>query len=117
MSMKINIEDDNNYNKNTYDLVSNRFNTNEEISLIDAPSFIEESPSFNKSNIQNIKIIENNESEDKNKMIISHNETKRDILDDERFDINNSFLKSDKVEEIINTDILKDHNSKKIIKT
>ena len=117
MSMKINIEDDNNYNKNTYDLVSNRFNNNEEISLIDAPSFIEESPSFNKSNIQNIKKIENNESEDKNKMIISHNETKRDILDDERLDINNSFLKSDKGEEIINTDILKDHNNKKIIKT
>ena len=40
--MKINYEDDDEdyyNNKNLYDQVLNRFNNNEEINLIDAPSF------------------------------------------------------------------------------
>ena len=87
MSMKINIENEDDSNKNVYDQVSNRFNTNEEISLIEAPSFMDDSYKY-KINMKKIKdrsIDENNNynneinniSNENNRMIISHNETKR----------------------------------------
>ena len=53
MSKKINIEYDDDINTNLYDQISNRFNNNEEINLIDAPSFMEESNIQNKSDIKN----------------------------------------------------------------
>lgn len=48
MSMKINIEEDNDYNSNLYDQICNRFNNQEEISLIEAPSFMDDSISYKK---------------------------------------------------------------------
>ena len=126
MSMKINFEnDDNNNDQNFYEQISNRFNTYEEISLIDAPSFMEDSHSFikytkktekninsnedkNKNNISSF-IDNDNINEEDNQMIISHNETKRD----------ESIIKNNNIkEEIINTDIINDNdNSDIMIKT
>lgn len=119
MSMKINIEDDDNSNnQNVYDQVSNRFNTNEEISMIDAPSFLEESSYYTQnkktSENKNKKSSENknniNSQDTNDKMIISNNETKKNIFDEkQQMETNNSFLKSEK-QEIINTDIVKNNN-------
>ena len=92
MSMKINYGDDeDDYNKNIYDNVLNRFNNNEEINLIDAPSFMEE------SNIQN----QSNKKNDSNIMMISQNEINNNENSIKNFE--NSF--NNKNEEIINTDI------------
>ena len=93
MSMKINYgdEDEDDFNKNIYDNVLNRFNNNEEINLIDAPSFMEE------SNIQN----QSNKKNDSNIMMISQNEINNNENSIKNFE--NSF--NNKNEEIINTDI------------
>ena len=109
MSMRINIEEedeDNNYYQDIYSQVSNRFNTNEEISLIDAPSFMEESHSKNFNTIQNEKGNENNKEQVGN-MIISHDEIKKD---ENEFNSFNKYINNSK-EEIINTDFL--NNSEK----
>lgn len=109
MSMKINIENDDNYNQNIYEQVSNRFKTKKDINLIDSASFMEESHSNNKYILKNRNKFEdgsNIDNEDESKMIISHNETKRDINDTENLNINNTISKNPK-EEIINTDILR----------
>lgn len=109
MSKKIDIENnDDNYNQNIYDQVSNKFNTYEEVSLIGVPSFMENSHSLNIYNNRIRTKPENIENGNGSKMIISHNETKRDIND-----INNSFSKIEKEEEVINKDILQTHDSKK----
>lgn len=111
MSIKINIEDnDNNNNQNIYDQISNRFNTNEEINLIDAPSFMEDSYSFSKhiKSFSNKIKIDNDNKE--SKMSISHDESKIN-----NYDIN-SFNKDilNKNEEIINTNILKEDKKNNI---
>ena len=113
MSMRINIEEtnDNTDNQNIYDQVSNRFMANEEISLIEAPSFVEEvSSSIKKKK----KVNEKNKKEDSN-MIISFDEVREN--DD---NINNSFNKdvlSKKNNEKINIDILKNNKNKIEIKS
>ena len=104
--MRINYEEDNNdnYNQNIYEQVSNRFNTNEEISLIDAPSFIEESYIIKKYP----KTQELNNDNSNNKIIISQNEIKRDDYQISSFnkDIENK-------EDIIKMDNFKSLLSKK----
>ena len=113
MSMRINIEEtnDNTDNQNIYDQVSNRFMANEEISLIEAPSFVEEiSSSIKKKK----KVNERNKKEDSN-MLISFDDIREN--DD---DINNSFNKdvlSKKNNENINIDILKNNKNKIEIKS
>ena len=91
MSMKINIEEDNDYNSNLYDQICNRFNNQEEISLIEAPSFMDDSISYKKFIKKKEKRMRDNKDNDNinesNKMIISQNETK--IIND----INNNTLK------------------------
>ena len=110
MSMRINYEEDNNdnYNQNIYEQVSNRFNTNEEISLIDAPSFIEESYIIKKYP----KTQELNNDNSSNKMIISQNEIKRDD-----YEINSFNKDIENKENIINTDIFETKDRKVEIKT
>ena len=113
MSMRINIEEtyDNTENQNIYDQVSNRFMANEEISLIEAPSFVEEISSFTK---KKKKVNEKNKKEDSN-MIISFDDIREN--DD---DVNNSFNKdvlSKKNNEKINIDILKNNKNKIEIKS
>ena len=105
MSMKINYgdEDEDDFNKNIYDNVLNRFNNNEEINLIDAPSFMEE------SNIQN----QSNKKNDSNIMMISQNEINNNENSIKNFE--NSF--NNKNEEIINTDIEPKEERKYIIKS
>jgi hypothetical protein len=91
MSMKINIEEDNDYNSNLYDQICNRFNNQEEISLIEAPSFMDDSISYKKFIKKKEKRMRDNKDNENinesNKMIISQNETK--IIND----INNNTLK------------------------
>ena len=108
MSMRINLEEDNNdnFNPNTYEQISNRFHTNEEISLIDAPSFIEDSYTLKKYP----KTFELDN--DNSKMMISHNETKRDD-----YEINSFNKDIENKEEIINTDIFQSKDKKVEIKS
>ena len=110
MSMKINYEDEDELNHDLYNQLSNRFNNNEEISLIDAPSFMEE------SNVQS-KSYKNNES---NIMMISKNEINDDDVINKN-DINNikSFKNSfyDEKEENINTEIEPNNERKLKIKS
>ena len=108
MSMRINLEEDNNdnFNPNTYEQISNRFHTNEEISLIDAPSFIEDSYTLKKYP----KTFELDN--DNSKMMISHNETKRDD-----YEINSFNKDIENKEEIINTDIFQPIDKKVEIKS
>lgn len=116
MSIKINIENDDNYNQNIYEQVSNRFNINKEISLIDSPSLMEESLSNNKYILKNRNKFEDGsiiDNEDESKMIISHNETKRDNNDTENLNINNTISKYPKIENI-NTDILRNQDDNEI---
>ena len=113
MSMKINYEDEDDYNPNLYEQISSRFNNNEEISLIDAPSFMEE------SNIQN----QSNKKNESNIMMISQNEINNDndINNNNNNAINNieSFNNSlnHQKEEIINTDIIPNNERKLSIKS
>ena len=106
MYKKINIEEDDNndFYQDTYEQVSNRFNRNEEISLIDAPSFMEESHSKINNTIQNEKENENeNKKEEISNMIISNNQIKKDENEYNSF---NKYMNNSK-EEIINTDFLR----------
>ena len=112
MSMKINYEDEDDYNPNLYEQISSRFNNNEEISLIDAPSFMEE------SNIQN----QSNKKNESNIMMISQNEINNDNdINNNNNVINNieSFNNSlnHQKEEIINTDIMPNNERKLSIKS
>ena len=111
MSMKINYEDEDDYNPNLYEQISSRFNNNEEISLIDAPSFMEE------SNIQN----QSNKKNESNIMMISQNEINNDNDINNNNVINNieSFNNSlnHQKEEIINTDIIPNDERKLSIKS
>lgn len=112
MSMKINYEDEDDYNPNLYDQISSRFNNNEEISLIDAPSFMEE------SNIQN----QSNKKNESNIMMISQNEINNDNdINNNNNAINNieSFNNSlnHQKEEIINTDLVPNNERKLSIKS
>ena len=113
MSMKINYEDEDDYNPNLYEQISSRFNNNEEISLIDAPSFMEE------SNIQN----QSNKKNESNIMMISQNEINNDndINNNNNNAINNieSFNNSlnHQKEEIINTDLVPNNERKLSIKS
>ena len=120
MSMKINIEDNDNNNNNYnnqqfYEQISNRFNTHEEINLIDAPSFMEDSYSNSKyiktfrNKIEND--IENGDGNE-SKMAISHNESKRDNND---INISNQIILNK--EEQIKTDLLKSNEDKNDIKS
>ena len=114
MSMKINIEDDDIYEPEVYNRINNRFNMREEMSLIDAPSFIDDY-SFNYK-----KYLKHNNNlqryNDSNNMIISHNETQRyaynnnnDNYDSKDFgNLNDSFNRGE--QEIINTDINTENN-------
>ena len=115
MSMKINIENEDDNNPDLYNQISNRYNTNEEINLIDAPSFMEESfilNTSNKKNYSNNKEHINTYENENNNMIISQNDIIQDkdnnIIDNninnniELF--NNSF--NNKNENIINEDII-----------
>ena len=112
MSMKINYEDEDDYNPNLYEQISSRFNNNEEISLIDAPSFMEE------SNIQN----QSNKKNESNIMMISQNEINNDNdINNNNNAINNieSFNNSlnHQKEEIINTDLVPNNERKLSIKS
>ena len=112
MSMKINYEDEDDYNPNLYEQISSRFNNNEEISLIDAPSFMEE------SNIQN----HSNKKNESNIMMISQNEINNDNdINNNNNAINNieSFNNSlnHQKEEIINTDLVPNNERKLSIKS
>ena len=99
MSMKINYEDEDDYNPNLYDQVIKRFNNNEEINLIDAPSFMEE------SNIQNQSNRKNESKNDSNIMMTSQNDINNNNENNIR-NFENSFNSfNNKNEEIINTDI------------
>ena len=99
MSMKINYEDEDDYNPNLYDQVLKRFNNNEEINLIDAPSFMEE------SNIQNQSNKKNESKNESNIMMISQNDINNNNENNIR-NFENSFNSfNNKNEEIINTDI------------
>ena len=114
MSMKINIENEDDNNPDLYNQISNRYNTNEEINLIDAPSFMEESfirNTSNKKNYSNNKEHINTYENENNNMIISQNDIQdkdNNIIDNninnniELF--NNSF--NNKNENIINEDII-----------
>ena len=112
MSMKINYEDEDDFNSNLYNQISNRFNNNEEISLIDAPSFMEE------SNIQN----QSNKKNESNIMMISQNEINNDddIVNNNNA-INNieDFKNSldNQKEEITNTKIVPNNKGKLRIKS
>ena len=124
MSIKINIEenDNENYIQNIYDQTCNIFNTNKEISLIDAPSFIEDSKSFQKNNSQIKNNKQENENENskninqelENKMLISQDKIKNNDNNN-----NNDISSFNKIinEEIINTDIIKDNEDKIEIKS
>ena len=109
--MKINYEDEDDFNPNLYDQISSRFNNNEEISLIDAPSFMEE------SNIQN----QSNKKNESNIMMISQNEINNDNDINNNNAINNieSFNNSlnHQKEEIINTDLVPNNERKLSIKS
>ena len=119
MSMKINIEDDDSYYPEVYNRINNRFNVREEMSLIEAPSFIDDYSVSYKKYLKNIQKKNNNEQRYNinNNMIVSLNETQRydennDYNDSKEFEnYNNSFSKGE--QEIINTDISKE-NKKKI---
>ena len=110
MSMKITYEDEDDNNHNLYNQVCNRFNTNEEISLIDAPSFMEE------SNLD----IQNNEKNESNIMMISKNEMNSNDINNYNNDKNQiqSFKNSFKEREgIINNNIIQNEESKLRIKS
>ena len=111
MSMKINYEDEDDYNPNLYEQISSRFNNNEEISLIDAPSFMEESNiqnQSNKKNESNIMMISQNEINNDNDII--NNNVINNIIN-----FNNSI--NHQKEEIINTDIIPNNERKLSIKS
>ena len=124
MSMKINIEKDDDYNSNLYDQINNRFNNQEEISLIEAPSFMDDSNSYKKySKKKEKKIRENNDNDnfnESNKMVISQNETK--IINDIN---NNSFKELDSIDNsslekqkgIFNNSLLKNKDKRINIKS
>ena len=111
MSMKINIENEDESNPDLYNQISNRFNMNEEINLIDAPSFMEESfikDNSNKKNESNIMMTSKN---DINKEDINRNNKILDTIEN----FNNSLI--NQKEEIINTDILPNNERKLNIKS
>ena len=127
MSMKINIEEDNDYNSNLYDQINNRFNNQEEISLIEAPSFMDDSISYKKNRKKKRENSDNDNDNDNdnidsqsNKMILSQNETK--IMNDIN---NNSFKEIDSIDNsslekqkgTLNNSLLKNKNKKIIIKS
>ena len=112
MSMKINIEEDDSFDPEVYNRIRNRFNMREEMSLIEAPSFID---GFYTQKNNNNSIGYNNY----NNMFISRNETQRydnnynynnDTKDFEN--LNNLFNKGQ--QEIINTDVNIENTNKKI---
>lgn len=111
MSMKINIENEDESNPDLYNQISNRFNMNEEINLIDAPSFMEESfikDNSNKKIESNIMMTSKN---DINKEDINRNNKILDTIEN----FNNSLI--NQKEEIINTDILPNNERKLSIKS
>ena len=121
MSKKINIEYDDDINTNLYDQISNRFNNNEEINLIDAPSFMEESNIQNKSDIKN----KSNKKNESDIMMISqtHNEINNNNINiDNNNEINNNiendnnFL-NNKKQEIITTSLIQNNDRKIDIKS
>ena len=91
MSMKINYEKEDDLNPNLFNQISNRFNTNEEISLIDAPSFMEESnieKQNNKKNENNIMMISQNEIN--NKDLIDNSNNIKNTLNNNKYEMINS---------------------------
>ena len=106
MSMKFNIENEDELNPDLYNQISNRFNMKEEMSLIDAPSFMEESfikDTSNKKNESNIMMTSKNEI---NNDDINKNNKVLDTIEN----FNKSLLNPK--EEIINTDILPNEERK-----
>ena len=106
MSMKFNIENEDEINPDLYNQISNRFNMKEEMSLIDAPSFMEESfikDTSNKKNESNIMMTSKNEI---NNDDINKNNKVLDTIEN----FNKSLLNPK--EEIINTDILPNEKRK-----
>ena len=106
MSMKFNIENEDEINPDLYNQISNRFNMKEEMSLIDAPSFMEESfikDTSNKKNESNIMMTSKNEI---NNDDINKNNKVLDTIEN----FNKSLLNPK--EEIINTDILPNEERK-----
>ena len=120
MSMKINIEDDDNYDPEVYNRINNRFNVREEMSLIEAPSFIDDYSYNYKKYLNNIHKVNNNAQlyNDSRNMIISHKETQRyDDNNDSKELENLNILFNKGEEEIINTDINTENNNKNKIKS
>ena len=109
MSMKINIENEEDFESNLYNQISNRFNTYEEISLIDAPSFMEE------SNLKNKK----NKNDESNIMMNSQNEINNNIINNKVLDDIENFNNSinNKKEEIINPVLIPNKERKLSIKS
>ena len=114
MSMKINIEDDDSYDPEVYNRINNRFNVREEMSLIDAPSFMNDYSINYQKYLKKIEKKNYNEQRynNSNNMFISHNEMQRydENNDNDYNDLNNSFNKGE--QEIINTDINTENNNK-----
>ena len=106
MSMKFNIENEDELNPDLYNQISNRFNMKEEMSLIDAPSFMEESfvkDNSNRKNESNIMMTSKNEINNKD---LNKNNKVLDTIEN----FNKSLF--NQKEEIINTDILPNEKSK-----
>ena len=106
MSMKFNIENEDENNPDLYNQISNRFNMKEEMSLIDAPSFMEESfvkDNSNRKNESNIMMTSKNEINNKD---LNKNNKVLDTIEN----FNKSLF--NQKEEIINTDILPNEKSK-----
>ena len=113
MSMKINFgEDDDKFNEqNIYSQKENRFNTQEEISLIEAPSFMKDCHSFYRYNTSDKNISENNiQNKDDSKMILSNIEYSRENFDNNSFN-KNDILNKEEIE-MNNSSILKDSPDK-----
>ena len=95
MSMKINYEKEDDLNPNLFNQISNRFNTNEEINLIEAPSFMEESnieKQNNKKNENNIMMISQNEIN--NKDLIDNSNNIKNTLNNNKYEMINLETKS-----------------------
>ena len=106
MSMKFNIENEDENNPDLYNQISNRFNMKGEMSLIDAPSFMEESfvkDNSNRKNESNIMMTSKNEINNKD---LNKNNKVLDTIEN----FNKSLF--NQKEEIINTDILPNEKSK-----
>ena len=110
MSMRINFENDEDENNpNLYNQILNRYNNNEEISLIEAPSFMDDSNFPIEKNF-NFNPNNNNEiNNDSNIMMVSQNDINNNNNNNSTIVVNNDNNKVSNDNEnfnIINTDII-----------